>query len=88
MPPLERYLEHSDELAQNVANAWGAVFPTPLTPEFETVLEKACRYQTTKRIADNHREFKVLSDQEDAEEKAAKQAFAEAYRTFHEKHWA
>src|SRR5229473_5855033 len=92
MPPLEEYLQHVDELAQGVVNAWGlnveAGNAADLTPEFKALLDRACRYQSIRRVEDNHREFNVLTEQEAADEKAARQAFAEAYKTFYEKHTA
>ncbi len=92
MLPLEEYLRHVDELAQSVVNAWGvnveAGHAADLTTEFKALLDRACRYQSFRRVADNHREFSMLTEQEAAEEKTAREAFAEAYKTFYEKHAA
>jgi hypothetical protein len=92
MPPIEDYLEHADELAQEVVNAWGvnmragnAAF---LTGEFKAVFDRACRYRSAKNGADNHRQVNMLNEQDAAEETATRQGFAEAYRTFWEKHQA
>jgi len=84
MPPLETYLEHADDLAQEVVNAWGINArvgnAASLTPEFGALVDKACRYRMLRQVADNHREFNVLTEQEAAEEKTACQAFVEAYK--------
>ncbi len=89
---LEKYLEHADELAQDVVNAWGsnvsAGNASKLTPDFKALFETACRYRTAKQIADNHREFGMLSEQWAAREKEAREAFARAYKDFREKHEA
>src|SRR5260370_38298657 len=89
MQPLEAYLEHANSLAQDVVNAWGvnvsAGNASDLTPEFKSLLDKACNYQTAKRIADNHREFGILTEGEEAELQAKRLAFAEEKKAFHEK---
>lgn len=56
-----------------------------LTDEFKAVFDKACRYRTAKEVADNHREFNRLSERDAGEEKATRQAFAEAYKIYSEK---
>jgi hypothetical protein len=86
MPPLEHYLENADTLAQEVVNTWGQVGNSaPLTTQFNALLDKACAYRNAKRLADNRREHNMLSEQDEAEEKATRQAFAEAYKAFYEK---
>lgn len=92
MPPIEKYLERADELAQEVVNAWGvnmragnAAF---LTDDFKALLDKACRYRDAKSDADNNRQFNMLSERDAAEEKATRQTFAEAYKSFWERHQA
>ena len=90
MPPLEEYLEHADELAQNVVDAWAlnteAGNSSFLTEQSKELFDKAYRYRLAKRLVDNHREHNMLSDADVAEEKAARQAFAEGYKALHEKH--
>jgi hypothetical protein len=92
MPSLEKCLEHADELAQEVVNAWGiqvdAGNAAHLTPDFKVLFEATCRYRNAKQLADNHREFNFLSEREAAEEIAAREAFATAYRDFADKHEA
>lgn len=90
MPSIEEYLRHADELAQEVVNGWGvnmragnAAF---LTDEFKAVLDKACRYRNARTAADNHRQVNMLSERDAAEETATRQEFAEAYKTFWERH--
>jgi hypothetical protein len=87
MPPLEEYLEHADELAQHVVGAWGVNAPL-LTPQFKALLDKACLYRNARRQADNHRNHNVLSEQDEAEEKATREAFALAYKAYYERHAA
>jgi hypothetical protein len=92
MPPLEEYLEHADDLAQHVMEAWrvegqggnDALLPT----QFKALLDKACLYQHARKLADNHREHNVLSEKDEAEEKATREAFALAYKVYCEKHAA
>jgi hypothetical protein len=92
MPPLEEYLEHADELAQEVMKVWGPIVQTghaaDLSAEFKALVHKTCLYRDVRGLADNHREHNVLSEQVAAEEKATRQAFAEAYKAFYEKHAA
>jgi hypothetical protein len=90
MPPLEEYLKNADRLAQEVVNTWriNAHAGNVPTPEFKALLEKACLHRTARRLADNHRKFDVMSEQEEADELAARRAFAEAYKAFYERHAA
>jgi len=97
MPPLEEYLRNADRLAQVVVNAWGknaqagnAQLLTPqfVTPQFKELFDMACLYRNARKLADNHRKFNVMSDQEEEEEMAIRRAFAEAYKAFCEKHAA
>ena len=89
MPTLEEYLRNADSLAQEVVNAWGinveAGNASLLTDQFKVLLDKACLYRNAKNLADNHRKFNILSQQEEVEVKTARQTFAEAYRAFYEK---
>ena len=92
MPPIEEYLQNADRLAQDVVNAWGlnvtAGNAKLLTKEFREICDRAFSYRETKRLADNHREFGGMSEKLAADEGATRQAFAEAYKAFHEKHAA
>jgi hypothetical protein len=89
MPTLEEYLRNADSLAQGVVNAWGtnveAGNASLLTDQFKVLLDKACLYRTAKNLADNHRKFNILSQEEEVEVKTARQTFAEAYKAFYEK---
>ena len=75
MPPVEYYLRRADELAQNVVNAWAinvkADNAALLTGDFESVMDRACEYRIAKSAG--------------VGEQAARQAFAEAYKSFEEK---
>jgi hypothetical protein len=90
MPSLESYLEQADKLAQEVVNAWGvnvqAGNAVLLTAQFKVLLDNACRYREARKLADNHRQFNVLGEQAEAQEKATRHAFAEAYKAFDEEH--
>lgn len=90
MPPLEEYIENAKKLAQEVVNAWGvnvsAGNANLLTDEFRALCDKTFPFHQIKRIADNHREHGGLSEGLAAEERAARLAFAEAYKAFYEKH--
>jgi hypothetical protein len=90
MAAIEEKPEHVDEWAQDVVNACGqnmlAGNATFLTDDFKAVFDKALCYRSAKSVADNRREFNVLSEQDAAEEELARRAFAEAYKVFWEKH--
>jgi hypothetical protein len=90
MTPLEKYVEDADKLAQDVVNAWGVNMQAGngglLTPDFKVLLGRACQYRTMKNIADNDRQFNVLSERTAAEEQEARLGFAETYKTFEERH--
>ena len=90
MLPIEEYLEQADKLAQDVVNAWGpsaaSGHATEQSPEFKALFDKACLYRTAREIADNHRKHSVLIEDDEAEEKATRQAFAESYKACYEKH--
>ena len=86
--PLEDYVQHAPELAQDVINAWGsntrAGNAGSLTPEFKALLEKTFAYWDAKKIAENHRENNVLTEQLAHEESVRREAFAMEYKRFHE----
>jgi len=48
MAPIEGYLKHVDELAQEVVTVWGKYMQSGnsplLTDAFNDLLDKACRY--------------------------------------------
>ena len=89
MRPIEEYLEHVDELAQEVVNVWGMYMQSGnspiLTDAFNDLLDKACLYRKTKLVADSHREVGVLSESFAAEEEETRRVFAQAYKDFWEK---
>jgi hypothetical protein len=92
VPTTEQYLEHADYLAQEVVNAWGVNMQAGnaafLTDEFNALLDKAWRYRDAKSNADNRRQSHTLSEQDVSTEEASRKEFAEAYKTFWEKHQA
>ncbi len=87
MEPLEKYLARAPELARDVINTWGALAQgnASFKPEFSALMDKAHRYRTLTRVVDNHREHNVLTEETDAEQKAALREFAFAYKIFWEK---
>jgi predicted lipid-binding transport protein (Tim44 family) len=88
MPRTEYYIERADSLAQEVVNAWGTNSHSGnselLTDDFMALLDKACTYRHSKRLADNHREIKVQNGRDAAELEEARREFAEAYNIFSE----
>jgi hypothetical protein len=89
MAPIEGNLKNVDELAQEVVNVWGMYMQSGhcplLTDAFNDLLDKACRYRTTKMVADSHREFGVLTESFSAEEEETRQVFAQAYKDYWER---
>jgi hypothetical protein len=59
-----------------------------LTKQFQALLDAACRYRDAKKVADYHREFNIVSEQEEAKENETRRAFAQAYKAFDEKRTA
>ena len=92
MPPLEEYLEDADDLARHLVDSWElnarAGNVRLFTTQFKSLLDKACLYQNARKLADNHREHNVLSEQDEAEEKTTREAFAIAYKAYYERHAA
>ena len=89
--PSQDYMEHADELAQEVLDAWvmnvRAGNANKLTADFKAMHDMACLYRDAKRLANNHRKFRDdLSESEASNEKAAREAFCKAYRDYWEKH--
>jgi hypothetical protein len=89
MTPIEGDLKHVDELAQEVVDVWGMYMQSGSSPllsdAFNDLLDKACRYRTTKMVADSHREVGVLSESFAAEEEETRQELAQAYKDYWEK---
>jgi hypothetical protein len=89
MPSIEWYVEHADELAEKVVNAWElktqADKAAPLSNDFKLLFDKACQYRSAKSAADSRRQFVDLKAIDEVEEKATRQAFAEAYKNYSEK---
>jgi hypothetical protein len=88
MRSLEDYAKSADRLAQEVVDAWRAnsgADPNISTSQNRVLFNRACRYRDARSLADNHRKHKVLEEREEADEKSTRQAFAEAYKAFHEK---
>jgi hypothetical protein len=90
MRPIEDYSKQADALAQEVVNAWGINVQAGngelLSDKFKDLLDKACRFRTTKSLAENHREFGMLTEMDAAEETTMRLAFAETYRSWEQKH--
>ncbi len=85
--PLEAYVEHADELAQDVVNFCGPSMQAghQLSAELSDLLNKADRHRQLKRLADNHRQFGQLTAETAREEAEACQDFAKAIKAFREK---
>ena len=87
---LEDYIDHADDLAQEIVNAWGisvsAGNAATLTTDFKALFEIASLYRNARETADNHREFNFLSEQESTQEKEMRESFAIAYQHYWEKY--
>jgi hypothetical protein len=86
--PIEEYVEHADELAQEVVNFWGMTVKdgdgATLAEDFMAVFEKACEYRNAKKIADNHRRANILTEPVEAEVGATGLSFAQRIKIFKE----
>jgi len=82
--------KRADEWAQNVVDAWGANVTAGnaalLTEEFQSLFKLACRYRDAKSVAENHRQFNVLTQREAAEEDRTLREFLKEYEAFHQRH--
>jgi hypothetical protein len=89
MHSLEYCLEHADELAQEVVNAWGVNVDAGnaklLTDNFKALFEITCRYRTARETADNRRQFNLLNERDATVEKKTREAFARAYKDYEDK---
>ena len=82
---LDEYVQHADELAHEVVHAWvvnaKAGNSEYLTPEFKDVFDKAFEYRQSRKIADNHREFNILTEEDSTAERTSRQIFAAASKS-------
>lgn len=89
MPATEEYIDNASKLAQDVVNEWGinvrAGNASSLPDEFLTLNECACRYIDARDLADNHRKFNDLAEEDVTREAATRQAFAEVYKRYVER---
>lgn len=92
MNETEANLQYADEFAQNVVNAWGQNMRAGngplLSEDFKVLLDKACNYRQAKQLADNHREFGMLSAKDAQEETDTRLELVQAYIAFHKRHRA
>lgn len=96
MPSIDTYIQNASHYAQETVNAWGlnhrAGNASKLTDEFNTVFELACKYMDARKTFEAYQglnEFGKLNsviEAARAEEARKRQAFAEAYKSFEEKH--
>lgn len=87
MPTIEYYFQHADELAQKTLNDWEAS-PKPVSPEFQSLFDKASQFLIARRIADKRHTDSALAAPDRVEERAAGLEFAKAYKRFEENHEA
>src|SRR5262249_38664394 len=77
-------MRNADELVQDVINIWGPLVQAgqakTFTPEFKALVDAACEYRNAKRLADNHREFNILTEEDLAREAMTCELFARRYR--------
>ena len=83
---IEWHRNHADELAQKVVSTSVDTLPARMIDDFQPLLQAAWRFRYAQREAENRRELNILTDLDVAEEKATRQAFAEAHKAFEEKH--
>jgi hypothetical protein len=81
MPSLETLLKRADELAQDVIDTWNASSAN-FTPEFRTLLHVTFLYKTARQTAENHRAFDILSNSDEAKERAARLIFVRAHKIY------
>lgn len=89
MPTIEWYMEHADDLAREVMDSWElkteADNAEPVSDDFQALFDKASQYRVAKSTANERRQFADLNAIDAVEEKATRQAFAEAYKSYSEK---
>jgi hypothetical protein len=94
MVTITELMQNADKLAEETVNAWGTHILAGnaefLLPEFTTLFESACKYQTAKQHADAFRFVPDLAGNDGGaaatEEAQVKRAFVEAYWHFYTKH--
>lgn len=84
MRPIEEYLKNADADAQDVVNDLAGHL-NDLNDRGKDLLDKACRYRIVRRVTDDRRKSGSVSDQDIADEKATRQAFAEANKDYCER---
>src|SRR5665213_2727157 len=77
MRTLEDCIEHADELAKEVVNAWGA--SSPRGEGWEALFEAMNRYTGASDIANRARTNNMLKESEAAREDLTRQVFAATY---------
>lgn len=86
---MKSELDHADELAQEVMNAWATHVngesTAPLTPEFMAIFHKMLMYKHARELAQNHRQSNILSESDVVNERVACEEFCIAYKDFREK---
>ena len=87
MATTEYYFQHADELAQKLLEDWEAR-TKPVSPEFQSLFDKASQYLIARRVADKRHSDPALVGPDRTEENAAGYAFAEAYKSLEENHKA
>jgi hypothetical protein len=88
MRPIEWHTEHADELGQEVVDAWtdrsNADSAGNVADDFQLLFEMASQYRIAKATADRRRQFADLKKTDEVEGKAAREAFAKAYKNYSE----
>jgi hypothetical protein len=82
--------EDADALAQDVVNARGHVVTAghagDLSTDFKVLFDKVEMYRSAKRVADNRRQFNMLTLDVEEHERITRKEFLEAHRAYHKKH--
>lgn len=87
MEPRLQPEEDADKLAQDVVNVWGQFasvgHAADLSTDFNALFDKVEAYRSARRVADNRRQFNMLTAEEAEEERVTRKEFIVAHRAFH-----
>lgn len=88
--PIEAYVEQSDRLCQDVINTWGSLtmagHGAALNADFKEMFEVTCDFRMAVRRIDNLRGTGMPTTAFADEVEQKRLAFAQAFKTFYEKH--
>jgi len=89
MHPLEWYVDHADQLAQEVVDRWTAKEQSDRTGTvpngLQSLFEMATQYRIAKATTEDALQDADLTKTHKLEENAARVAFAESYKAYSER---